>query len=382
MILMVDLFQKKSEKSASISPPSSATSEFTNAQKEDLRELRAEIQDFQELLDDIDNGDTTLALCKDYVEKTKVDINAILDRFATISQDNSHREDLRRIRDVWEQMESNPIIMNPGDFPADQQLHYMNMLKKRIRKIVYLISYLTIPERLNEWLKGARPGYYIPFHVVFEDELPTKEDRDKLIERLTYAPRALRGGLINSGTGLIYRYSMNVWRRLLSVIWLLAIFVLATFVIYHIGDLSMKDSSLPVFGWKIPLPYIENWPIKADLQATVLLGWIAILLGILTHAAVGSAKRAQGEGLPPIYAISDLSRYIDARFGLLVRKLLLALVGLFGLMFSSDSVTPLNAFLVGYSLDSVVELFGTSLEQKSASQVTTLRKQLDVTEEK
>ena len=90
----------------------------------------------------------------------------------------------------------------------------------------------------------------------------------------------------------------------------------------------------------------------------------------------GVRQRAQGEGLPPIYAISDLSRYIDARFGLLVRKLLLALVGLFGLMFSSDSVTPLNAFLVGYSLDSVVELFGTSLEQKSASQVTTLRKQL------
>ena len=150
-------------------------------------------------------------------------------------------------------MKSNPIIKDSGgNFSAEDQLHDMNMLRKRIRKIVYLISYLTIPERLNEWLKGARPGYYIPFHVVFEDELPTKEDRDKLIERLTYAPRALRGGLINSGTGLIYRYSMNVWRRLLSVIWLLAIFVLATFVIYHIGDLSMKDSSLPVFQWKSP----------------------------------------------------------------------------------------------------------------------------------
>ncbi len=296
MILMVELFQKKSEKSASISPPSSATSEFTDEQKEDLRELRAEIQDFQDLLDDIDKGDTTLALCKDYIEKTKEDIGKILDRFAAISPDNSHREDLTRIIDVWEQMKSNPIIKDSGgNFSAEDQLHDMNMLRKRIRKIVYLISYLTIPERLNEWLKGARPGYYIPFHVVFEDELPTKEDRDKLIERLTYAPRALRGGLINSGTGLIYRYSMNVWRRLLSVIWLLAIFVLATFVIYHIGDLSMKDSSLPVFGWKIPLPYIENWPIKANLQATVLLGWIAILLGILTHMLPWGPPRGHRE---------------------------------------------------------------------------------------
>jgi hypothetical protein len=222
---MVGLFQKKSEKSASISPPSSATSEFTNEQKEDLRELRAEIQDFQELLDDIDKGDTTLALCKDYIEKAKANIKTILDKFATISQDNSHREDLRRIRDVWDQMESNPMIKDPGVNPsAENQLHYMNMLKKRIRKIVYFISCLTIPEKLNELLMGARPGYYIPFHLVFEDELPTKEDRDKLLERLTYAPRALKGGLINSGTGLIYRYSMNVWRRLLSIIELLAIF--------------------------------------------------------------------------------------------------------------------------------------------------------------
>ncbi len=108
MILMVELFQKKSERSASISPPSSATSEFTDEQKEDLRELRAEIQDFQDLLDDIDKGDTTLALCKDYIEKTKEDIGKILDRFAAISPDNSHREDLTRIIDVWEQMKSNP----------------------------------------------------------------------------------------------------------------------------------------------------------------------------------------------------------------------------------------------------------------------------------
>ena len=33
-------------------------------------------------------------------------------------------------------------------------------------------------------------------------------------------------------------------------------------------------------------------------------------------------------------------------------------------------VTPLNAFLVGYSLDSIIELFGTSIE--SASQVKSL----------
>lgn len=63
-------------------------------------------------------------------------------------------------------------------------------------------------------------------------------------------------------------------------------------------------------------------------------------------------------------------------------------MGLFGLVIVSTSrapqlgflnqlsaltqVTPLNAFLVGYSLDSIVELFGTSLE--GTSQVKSLIK--------
>jgi hypothetical protein len=39
-----------------------------------------------------------------------------------------------------------------------------------------------------------------------------------------------------------------------------------------------------------------------------------------------------------------------------------------------------NSFLVGYSLDSVLELVGTSLEQQPSAQVTSLKQQLGVTE--
>ena len=115
------------------------------------------------------------------------------------------------------------------------------------------------------------------------------------------------------------------------------------------------------------------------------MAWAAVLIGMGVHIVVGSAKRSKTQnGLPSV--LMDLILIIDARFGEIVMKLTLGLVGLFGLIFISTSqmpqlgflnslssltqVTPLNAFLVGYSLDSIVELFGTSLE--GTSQVKSL----------
>lgn len=79
--------------------------------------------------------------------------------------------------------------------------------------------------------------------------------------------------------------------------------------------------------------------------------------------------------------LMNLILIIDARFGEIAMKFILGLIGLFGLVIISTSgipqlgflnqvstltqVTPLNAFLVGYSLDSILELFGTNLEGTS-----------------
>jgi hypothetical protein len=133
----------------------------------------------------------------------------------------------------------------------------------------------------------------------------------------------------------------------------------------------------------------------------MLAAWAAILVGMGVHVVVGSAKRSKTKnGMPSV--LMDLILIIDARFGEILMKLILGLIGLFGLVIISSSrlpwlnfvstfleqataeggeaaqkallaqVTPLNAFLIGYSLDSIIELFGTSME--GASQVKSLGK--------
>jgi hypothetical protein len=132
---------------------------------------------------------------------------------------------------------------------------------------------------------------------------------------------------------------------------------------------------------------VKDWPLtRADL-AKMLVAWVAVLIGMGVHIVVGSAKRSKTQnGMPSV--LVDLILIIDARFGEIVMKLFLGLICLFGLVIvltsrmpqlqilnqftSLTQVSPLNAFLVGYSLDSILELFGTSME--GTSQVKSLIK--------
>jgi hypothetical protein len=324
-----------------------------------LRELRAEAQDFQAFLNNVRKGQVTLALFAEYVDRTKQDISELTSQI--IDGDS-----IRHIHNLWEQMLSNPVLSNPkSKFDAQAQLHYLDLLDEQIQKLVFLIGFLTIPERVNHWLKLARPGYYIPFHTVFEDELPSFEERQRILNYMAWSPETVCGGLVDAANGLIYRYSEKPLNRWLSLLWVML--GLAASVGIVIGIASLR---------------IENWPITTANLPTLLVSWLAVLGGVIVHIAIGNIKRSQAQGgLPPILAVGNILLMTDARVGHILLKLFLALVGFLGLVFASGitNVSALNSFLVGYTLDSFVELFGASLEQQANTQLTLLKQQLGVT---
>jgi hypothetical protein len=368
-----------------------------------FRQLRAEFLDFQELLEGVIKGELSLKDYRDYIERTKSDIDLIMGKIG--EGDSSKADIVRSIKNMWEQVQANPLMIKPNKEPeaepnapsapestpkqptvtetgTQEILHQISTLKDRIRKIVFLISLLTIPERLNRWLEKSWPGYYIPFHLVFEDEIPTAEDRVRLLKYLAYSPARIKNGIVLPGSGLIYRCE-NEWKRQIPyALGLLAIFLSITGIILASSKLA-SGYNLPMINVLIQL---KDWPEAAAL----LVGWIAILLGVITHSAIGAAKSEKKEGMPTLISVKGIFPYLSAKAGELVWKQFMALIGLFGLMFSGiwnantqgTEVLAANALLVGYSLDSVIELFGTSMEQRAATQVSNLKKQLEVTEEK
>ena len=323
-----------------------------------LRELRDLVQDLRSTLNSIRRGEASLTDMASYIERTRQEISLLL-------KDVRGADAVRRIVNTWNQINASPLIQNPATpLDAQTQLRHLDLLDTQCKRLVFQVGVLTIPDRVNEWLRSSRPGYYIPFHAVFEDELPDLEDRIKVLNYLTWAPNALKGGLVDADSGLIYRYSDDPGRRHRTFLGLVLAFVAA-------GLFVTLMCYLPIPGWMLS---------PNDLART-LVSWGAILTGIVVHVGVGTAKRAQARGgRPPIIAVGDIFLLIDARFGQILLKLLLALMGFLGVVFSVglESASPMNMFLIGYSLDSVVEIFSVSLEQRAGVQVSALKQQLGV----
>jgi len=346
-----------------------------------------------EVLERISKGDTDLSELAKYMESKRdkksgknfsESVEEILQKIDVF--DSKDKECISRIKDLWIQISINPLMKLPNPLPGadgnrpdpQQLLHYISTLNDLIRKIVFYISYETIPDRLRDWLNNSWEGYYIPFHLVFDDELPLMEDRVEILKLLAYSPRAIEGGLVSLEDGLIYRYESKWYWRYLTVILLLAAFAGTTWII--INSRGNFTINLPYLSLAIPNNPIVGWPSSE----TLFIGWIAILAGIVTHLAVAAAKIQQKEGRSPLISVKYFTAYVSARSGWLLWKLAMALIGFFGIAYAVTSqghnLAPESAFLVGYSLDSIVEIFGAGMDQISASQVSALKKQLGVTE--
>jgi len=340
-----------------LAPPASSGNvpALTEAQRNVLRQVRAEAQDLRTILEDVRKGETTFKANVEYIRKTAGDLQELM------VQVPDGEDTVRHLCNVYEQMIQNPLFAHPEkELAAQDQLHALSMLEAQIREIEYYVGMLTIPKRVNQWLKNERPGYYIPFHAVFE----AAEDRSKILSYLVWSSNTIEGGIVDPANGLIYRYSDSPWMRLLDLGLVLAALLVGSGLV--VGACYLR---------------VPGWPIQPAQLSAFVVGWLALLVGVIAHVGVGTVKRGQTQGgLPPITSLGDLPLMLDARSGEIVLKILLALIGFFGLAFASgiENVTALNAFLVGYSLDSFVEIFGTGIEKRAAAQAEALKKQFGV----
>ncbi len=353
-----------------------------------LCEIRAELEDLQQILNNIRRGKTVIPTYVDYVRTTKRNLAELMEKINFSDEKPKGVANLtiiiRHLNNYWEQIQASPLIAEPQcEPPTSIQLHYLDLLDEQIHGFIYNIAELNIPYQINRWTKSSKPGYFIDFHEVFVRDLPLQEDRDRLLKIIGRTPHMTPGGFVDIDNGRIYCYSTNPWRRLLSAGMLLLALVIATGIVAASCLINPNNT-------------ITSWPLSPANLTQMLVAWAAVLVGMAVHVVVGSAKRSKTKnGMPSV--LMDLILIIDARFGEILMKLILGLIGLFGLVIISSSklpflnffssileqttdlsgeaaqkvllaqVTPLNAFLVGYSLDSIIDLFGTSME--GASQV-------------
>jgi len=381
----------------------------------------------QDVLSRVLAGDTSLELFSAYIAKTSKKVDDLTKELDTLGVKLENQDMLQHILNVWEQIKAFPVMqqnshnevvavhpaanpsppvdpnpspnpdpgsasnpspaadVNPAPSPApapdpspaptptpnasldsQEQIHELTLINTLIDKIVYHCGYLTIPSRLTDWLKLTRTGYYIPFHEVFQDEVPNANDRGRLLKFLAWSPVEIKNVYIDLNAGLVYKYSHNAFERFMSLVYLLLAFAISTGIVVWSCQANLS-----------------GWPLKPENLGTMISGWVALLVGVAVHIGIGSIKDTRKKGLPVQFAPGDIFFIVNVRLSQIVLKLFIALIGLFGLVLSSGITQSglYSCFLVGYSLDSFVEMFGSSLSTQSASQLNALQKQLGVTQE-
>jgi len=331
-----------------------------------LRELTAELIDLNALIDKIKAGQTSVVKNAGYIKKTRQDIQKLITEIDTL---NTFRSDsIRHILNSWEQMTNSAILCHPDqDLEAQEQLHELTTLRELASDMILQSTMRTVPPRVNDWLKKARPGHYLPFHLLFEDEIPSQEARVKVLNAIAWAPETVHGGLVNPATGLIYSYEQDPNKRIRSFLTLVLFLVFCSALVFYSAFIQT---------------WYSDWPIKEENAPQLLFFWIALLLGVMTHIGIANVKKIKNSGLPPVIAAGDWSMHLSARKGEILLKIFMALIAFFVLLFSlsEKDFKIYSSFLVGYSLDSFIEIFGTSLEQKSAGQLDVLKGQLGIKE--
>ncbi len=338
--------------------PASDESEASDEQKKVsydlLRQLRAEVQDLQGLLLRVRDGQATLATYHPYVARKKTEVAAL---FNSVFHQSAvaNGDQLRHITNQWEMLLCSPILSDPEKpLGADEQVKELAFCDQRFQEMVTEIGNVTIPARLNEWLKLGWNGYLLPFHDLFADEMPRAEDRQRLLRVLAAAPDIVKGGIVEPASGLIFPYHQKAMTRLGVCAGLLLGYLLSALAIFMLGSRPEMAAWTAGPGW-------------------LLIDWLLVVVGVTCHYAVNRSKSGAAGGAAAI-PLGHPTLVIDARAGVITLKGMVMLIGFFGLLFLTEreKQNHLNFFLVGYSLDSFVGLVSSSLDQRAATRGTEL----------
>ena len=336
-----------------------------------LRQLQAILLDLRAVLAEV-NSSESFTLNQTFIGKAKGAIRtSITDHEADTNGETSENSDaIQHLQNLWCQMEVNPLLEAPEKATSDDILKHKDRLVAQIDQAIFYLGILTIPQQVNRWLNQSTPGYALPFHEIFADELPSPEARTRLLKYMAHAPNLVRGGMIDVEGGLIYRYARDWGTRVGTMVYLLAIFALFTGMVVGICFLAPNPPS----GVTIV------WPTKGDID-NLLVAWGAILVGVVIHAVIQLKKQSDaGQSMLAMITSGGLPVLVSAYSGKILLKLTLAIIALFALTFTmgAPEVTITTAFLAGYSLDSFIDLFGTTTEASATAQREALASQLGV----
>jgi hypothetical protein len=302
-----------------------------------------------------------LKRCEDQIANRAAEIHKLLE--IDPETYDAVGDEIAQICNTWEtvsylcsELHSSTALQKPAIDPAD--VPALSAQIKRVREplhqILKIAGYLTIPHRLNHHLEETPRGRPVKFREVFADELE-QGDLDALFQQISNYG-LLFDGLLDPSTGFVYSASRKPWRRKLSAIQAFALLVLPA-VALAIGQPG---------GWKL-------WT-KVYLAAGA---------GLLLHFVLGAIKQSRNDKAVSS-PLMDWALWIHVKsfqVTLTILSLWGAVCGLYLLQKGTFDAAKIETWLplslaLGYSLDSIVDLFIQRFDSVMEKQTAILKKAL------
>jgi hypothetical protein len=337
-----------------------------------LRDIRAEAQNLQQSLSAIREK-----AALDDAESRSREVQAALEEAAQILARNRAQIGFRlgQIRELFQQ---NPQhydwcgdevteVENDwervlGSWPAADQapedaLRRAAALEGPLDQIIYHCESLTIPTRLDRYLKNMRVGQPLDFHAAFSDELPKPDQRRRVLDVLASQPGVVEG-VVDASTGLIYRVSPLAWRRRISPLLIATAAACGFAVVWLFSGMG---------AWLA----LGEWPVKPGDFPRLAVDYLFLVFGGLAHLGVNALKqyRTRGGGL----LLADWLLWLHVRETVVVWGILYLWVGFFGLAWAMPNAGWQTFFFAGYSIDSVVDLFLARFQDTAAKQAAAIQ---------
>jgi hypothetical protein len=325
-----------------------------------LQEVRVESKNLWELFGEMEkeilnkqSQDNLAEVVKPYqsiYEGNKGEIENLIKDLRTILDNDSRfvrhmGDEIRSIENYWERfLKFYPNLSDPS---SDKILHSMEKCTNSLSEIIFQCSYRTIPDRLMGHLNQAEIPQALNFYDTFQDEVCSKEQAEKILMSISRSAKIIKDetrdlyGAVDTVQGLVYRVgsTREQWK---TVFWI----ALACF-----GSLVLSIFVLAMYKL-----YINTTSSLNGL--TVIVLFIVMLAGAIAHIAIAVLKEARSETKTRnIHAITDLLLWTHIKAFTFYSGLAVLVVAFLTVVIMYPGIGVETAFVVGYSIDSLGDLY-------------------------
>lgn len=266
-------------------------------------------------------------------------------------------DEIAVIGNLWERVSLN--WPSPKEEDEAEVLRRVIKVDRDLSELIFHAGYLTIPNRVNQHLEQLRIGRPLDFHRTFEDELPKPEDRIKIL-RLMHSHPVVIEGIVEIDSGLIYRASPHHRRRLASYLLILGTFLAGALVVFFFAHID---------NWL----NLKDWPVESNRFMELMVGYLFITLGGVAHIGIDALKQARASKGRSFLALGDMLLWVHIKELSIIAGMVSLLIGILALAVLTPKIDWQMAFLVGYSIDSFIDLFLQRFTKTVATSTQVLR---------